>query len=98
MDIKLKKEENGLFTEKDRINFSKGGTTMVSVECSNQGYDEVFLKKEAESYLNQQALIHGMKVEEASGPQATVPVKVERGESARVKRVDFPVDILPREK
>ena len=45
MDIKLKKEENGLFTEKDGINFSKGGTAMVSVECSSQGYDEVFLKK-----------------------------------------------------
>ena len=96
MEIKLKKEENGLFTVKEKIDFTKGGHAMVSVECGSLGCDEVFLKKEAESYLNQQSLAHGMKVEEAYGPQATVPVKVERGESARVKRVDFPVDILPR--
>ena len=29
--------------------------------------------------------------------QATIPVKVERGESARVKRLDFPVEVLPQE-
>lgn len=98
MDIKLKKEENGSFTVIDKINFSKGGSAMVSVECCNQGYDEVLLKKEAESYLNQQALTQGMKVEEVIGPQATIPVRVARGESARVKRLDFPVDILPRER
>jgi hypothetical protein len=96
MDIKLKKEENGLFTVKDKIDFSKGGSATVSVECANQGYDEVLLKKEAESYLNQQALTQGMRIEEIFGPQATIPVKVERGESARVKRLDFPVDILPQ--
>lgn len=98
MDIKLKKEENGSFTVIDKINFSKGGSAMVSVECCNQGCDEVLLKKEAESYLNQQALTQGMKVEEVIGPQATIPVRVARGESARVKRLDFPVDILPRER
>ena len=96
MDIKLKKDGNGLFIVKDKINFTKGGSAIVSVECGSQGCDEVLLKKEAESYLNQQALAQGMKVEEALGPQATIPVKVERGESARVKRIDFPVDILPR--
>ena len=98
MDIKLKREENGFFTVKDKIDFSKGGPATVSVECDNQGYDEVLLKKEAESYLNQQALTQGMRIEGAFGPQATIPVKVERGESARVKRFDFPVDILPRER
>lgn len=98
MDIKLKKEENGSFTLKNKIDFSKGGSTMVSAECCNQGYDEVFLKKEAISYLNQQALIQGMRVEEIIGPQATIPVRVEKGESARVKRLDFPIDILPRKR
>lgn len=98
MDIKLKKEENGSFTVKDKINFTKGGSAMVSVECCNQGCDEVLLKKEAKSYLNQQALTQGMRVEEVIGPQATIPVRVERGESARVKRLDFPVDILPQER
>lgn len=98
MDIKLKKEENGSFTVKDKINFTKGGSAMVSVEYCNQGCDEVLLKKEAKSYLNQQALTQGMRVEEVIGSQATIPVRVERGESARVKRLDFPVDILPQEK
>lgn len=98
MDIKLKKEENGSFTVKDKINFTKGGSAMVSVECCKQGCDEVLLKKEAKSYLNQQALTQGMRVEEVIGPQATIPVRVERGESARVKRLDFPVDILPQER
>ena len=98
MDIKLKKEEKESFTLKDKIDFSKGGSTMVSVECCNQGCDEVLLKKDAISYLNQQALTQGMRVEEIIGPKATIPVRVERGESARVKRLDFPVDILPRER
>ena len=98
MDIKLKKEENGSFTVKDKINFTKGGSAMVLVECCNHGCDEVLLKKEAKSYLNQQALTQGMRVEEVIGPQATIPVRVERGESARVKRLDFPVDILPQER
>lgn len=98
MKIKLKKEENGLLTAKEKINFTKGGPAIVSVECCNQGCDEVFLKKEAKSYLNQQALTQGMKVEEAIGPQTTISARVERGESARVKRLDFPVDILPRER
>lgn len=98
MNIKLKKEGNGLFTVKDKIDFSKGGPATVSVECDNHGYDEVLLKKETESYLNQQALTQGMRIEEAFYPQATIPVKVERGESARVKRLDFPIDILPQER
>lgn len=96
MDIKLIKEENGVFTVKNKINFTKGGPSTVSVECSNQGCDPILLKKEAESYLNQQALIQGMKVKGIIGPQTTIPVKVEKGESARVKRLDFPVEILPR--
>ena len=96
MDIKLKKEGNRLFKVKNKINFSKGGHATVSVECDNQGCDEILLKKEAESYLNQQALTQGMRVEEAFGPQATIPVKVGRGESARVKRLDFPIEILPQ--
>lgn len=98
MDIKLKKEESGVFTVKDKIDFTKGGLSTVSVECSNQGCDAILLKKEAESYLDQQALIQGMRVKGIIGPQATIPVKVERGESARVKRLDFPVEVLPRER
>ena len=96
MKIKLKKEENGLFTLKNKIDFSKGGSAMVSVECCSQGCDEVLLKKETEYYLNQHALTQGMRVVEVIGPQATIPVRVEKGESARVKRLDFFIDILPR--
>lgn len=98
MDIKLKKEENGVFTVKNKIDFTKGGPSTVSIECSNQGCDPIHLKKEAESYLNQQAFIQGMRVKSIVGPQATIPVKVEKGESARVKRLDFPVEVLPRER
>lgn len=95
MNMKLFKEEDGAFTGKERINYSKGGHATVSVECSNEGCDEILLRKEATSYLNQQALAQGMRVEEVFGPQATIPVKVGRGESARVKRLDYLIDILP---
>ena len=98
MDIKLKKEEDGTFTVKKSINYWKGGPATVSVECDNHGYDESLLKKEAESFLNQQALTQGMIIEKVLGPQTTIPVKVERGESARVKRLDFPINILPDQK
>lgn len=97
MDIKLKKEENGSFITESKIDFGKGGCAMVSVDCDEKGCDEVLLRRETESYLNAQALIQGMRVKGITGPQATIPVKVERGESARVKRLDFPVEVLPQE-
>lgn len=95
MKIQLTKE-GGSFSVKESIDYWKGGPALVSVECNYPGYDEVLLKKEAESYLNQQALNQGMRVEEIIGPQATTPVSVERGESARVKHLEFPIDILPK--
>ena len=97
MNIKLKKEEDGVFSVKNKIDFAKVGLSTVSVECSNQGCDPIHLKKETESYLNQQALIQGMRVKGIISPQASIPVKVEKGESARVKRLDFPVEVLPQE-
>lgn len=95
MDIKLIKAD-GAFMVKEWPNYRKGGSAMVSVECDNHGYDEVLLKKEAVSYFNQQALTQGMRVEEIWGTQATTPVNVERGESARVKYLRFPIEILPK--
>ena len=96
MDIKLFKE-NGAFTLEGRPNYCKGGPAMVSVECDNYGCDEVILRKEAVSFLNSQALPQGMRVEEVVGPQTTIPIRVKKGESARVKRLDFPIDIVPQE-
>ena len=98
MDIQLIKEEDGTFTEKERTNYWKVGHATVSVECNNEGCDEILLRKDATSYLNHQALTLGMRVEKVFGPQATIPVKVGRGESARVKRIDVPIDILPQKK
>ena len=98
MDIKVKKESDGSFITESKIDFGKGGCAMVYVDCDEKGCDEVLLRRETESYLNTQALKQGMSVKEIIGPQATIPVKVERGESARVKRLDFTVEILPRER
>ena len=95
MDIKLIKLGDS-FTVEGRPDYWKGGTAMVSVECDNHGYDEVLLKKETELYLNQQAQTQGMRVKEIWGPQATTRVNVERGESARVKFLKFPIEILPK--
>ena len=95
MKIKVIKVD-GSFTVEEKPDYWKGGSAMVSVECDNHGYDEVLLKKEAESYLNQQALTQGMRVEEILGHQATTPVSVKRGESARVRHLEFPIEILPK--
>lgn len=95
MIIKIKKECNGDYYSESPIDFSLGGRAQVFVECCNHGYDEVLLRRGAESYLNQIALSQGMRVLSTIGDTQTVPVSVQRGESARVRCLKFPVEILP---
>lgn len=95
MKIKIIKNGNGSFSTENRIDFWRGGRFMVSVETDENGYDEVFLRKEAETYLDRKASFDRMKVLRAEGSVTKIPVRVERGESARVRYIEFPIDILP---
>ncbi len=94
MDIKMKRKEDGSFSVAGLLNFSRGGYAIVSVECE-KSYDQLLLKSDAISHLNEIASKQGMSVSKTEGAQAVIPVKVERGESARVRYVEFPVEILP---
>lgn len=95
MKIQLFRKGNGSFATENRIDFCRGGRFMVSVETEEHGYDEVFLRKEAETYLNRKASLYRMKVLRAEGPVTKIPVRVERGESVRVRYIEFPIEILP---
>lgn len=97
MNINLRKNENGSFFVEGNgiIDFWRGGLARVSVKCDDYGYDEILLRNDALSYLNHLASNQGMRVLREEGQQATIPVRVERGESARVRYLEFPVEILP---
>ena len=94
MVIKIKKEKDGSFKE-EYIDFSRGGYAEVSVNCVELAYDEILLRNSSLSYLNGIASTQGMNVVNIEGPIKTIPVKVERGESNRVKYLNYPVEILP---
>ncbi len=97
MNIEIKKETNGYFITENKIDFGRGGCAMVSVDCDEHGCDEMLLRRGAESFLNRLASKQGMRVERVEeGSIATIPVGVERGESARVKFIEFPIDIFPQ--
>ena len=95
MSIRLRRERNGSFCSDEVLDFTKGGSAEISVNCDGFGHDEMILKKEAVAYLNDLASTQGMRVEEQDGPLATVPVKVKKGESARVRYIKFPAEIAP---
>ena len=90
----LNKLKDGSFKE-EYLDFSKGGTAEVSVNCGENLSDEVVLRRESLSYLNEMASTQGMKVIDVEGPQLTINVKVKRGDSARVKFLKYPVEIYP---
>lgn len=95
MTIKIKKDGDGSFYAESQINFGMGGRARVSVDCDNHGYDEILLRREVESYLNEMASSQGMRVVRTTGDTASIPVRVNRGGSARVRYLEFPIDILP---
>jgi hypothetical protein len=97
MDIKILKEKDGSFNV-EHIDFSRGGYAEVSVKCVELACDEVLLRNSSLSYLNGLASSLGMKVVNIEGPIKTIPIKVERGESARVKYLNYPVEIIPQKK
>lgn len=98
MSIKLKKTENGFISSENTIIFEKEGPTSISVECDGKGCDEVFLKNEALAYLNREASKSRMRVNSEEGLHKTIPVKVNKGDSARVRFLEFPVEITPDER
>lgn len=95
MEIKLKRERNGCYFTESKNDFWRGGRSYVSVECDAYGFDEALLRREAESYLNRLASRQQMRVIRTEGPITKIPVRVERGESSRVRYLEFPIDILP---
>ena len=98
MGIILKKTENGFMSTGNANIFERQGPTSISVECDGKGYDEVFLKNEALAYTNREASKYGMRVNSEEGLHKTIPVKVNKGDSARVRFLEFPVEITPDER
>lgn len=95
MKIELFRKGKDNFSTESKIDFLRNERAVVAVECYEHGCDEILLRREAETFLNRQASLYGMRVIRAGGPMARVPVRVDRGESARVKYLEFPIDILP---
>lgn len=96
MDIRIKRNENDSFETERELDFSRGGRALVSVICE-KSYNQAMLIRDAVSYLNKKASNQDMRVSKTEGPQTTIPVRVERGESARVRFIKFPVEILPKQ-
>lgn len=95
MKIELFREGKDNFSTESKIDFLQDERAVVAVGCDEHGCDEISLRREAEAFLNRQASLTGMRVTRAEDPMADIRVRVERGESARVKYLEFPIDILP---
>lgn len=86
--------KKGRFFSEEVIDFSDCNPTRVIVTCDEQGCDEVILKKDALNFLNQLASEQGRKVTLRDDYIRSINAPTERGESARVKLLDFGIDIL----
>jgi hypothetical protein len=98
MVIRIRKDKEGFLNAEECLNFSKGGYAEVSVKCDENVSDIVFLRKESLSFLNRMASNQGMKVQIIDASQVSVAARVERGDSAKVKYLKYPIEILPDNK
>ena len=96
MKINLILSENSFSIEDTDIkSFSNYNRISISVKCGQPGMDELLLKKAALSFLNSIAKNEGVMLQQISDRQSTIPVRVNKGESARIKYIEFSAEVLP---
>lgn len=96
MYIHLKKGYEFFIIEETNVkNFTNGGQITVKVECDEIGCDEEILKRQSLSFLNQISMNERMAIRDLHGEQKTISARVMKGESARVKYLEFEAEIIP---